>query len=165
MNAVTIYSEEFKKQAVQKLLAPGALNLSTTAKNIGVNPSTLFGWRKKYSNVNSMKKSKSSCDWTKEQKLNALIIAGSKTEGELGEYLRANGLNSSDLISFKEECLEGFKTAGRPATDPELVKLRKENSDLEKNLKRKDKALAEMSARVILLKKSHEIWGTPEDDE
>jgi hypothetical protein len=43
--------------------------------------------------------------------------------------------------------------------------LRADKKELEKDLKRKDKALAEMSARVILLKKSHLLFGVNEEDE
>ena len=43
--------------------------------------------------------------------------------------------------------------------------LKKEKNALSKNLRRKDKALAEMSARVVLLKKSHLIFGVDEDEE
>ena len=110
-------------------------------------------------------KNKSITDWTPEQKLEAIAKTYSMNEDELGEYLRANGLYSSDLESFKSDALNGFKSKGRPKLDPEVTKLRKQNNELSRNIKKKDKALAEYSARVILLKKSHEIWGEPEDDE
>jgi CII-binding regulator of phage lambda lysogenization HflD len=84
---------------------------------------------------------------------------------EIGEFLRANGLHSSDLDSFKETCLSSFQTKGRPKIDPEVTELRKSKKTLERSLKRTESALAEQSARIILLKKSHEIWGEPEDDE
>ena len=88
-------------------------------------------------------------------------------EQELGEYLRSNGMHSSDLQSFRDDFIDSKKKdkRGRPALDPEIHNLRKEVKSLNSNLKRKDAALAEYSARVILLKKSHEIWGTNEDDE
>ena len=57
------------------------------------------------------------------------------------------------------------KSVGRPKLDPEIVTLRKQKKDLERELRRKDKAMEELSARVILLKKSHEIFGVKEDDE
>lgn len=165
MSTGPYYSEEFKGQAIQKLLSPGSLGLSETAKKLGLAPSTLFGWKKKYSIGSGMKKTKSISSWPKEKKLDTLLKTATMSEHELGEFLRASGLHSSDLARLKDECLEGLKAPGRPTLDPELVKLRKENDELSKNVKRKDKALAEMSARIILLKKSHEIWGTPEDDE
>jgi hypothetical protein len=72
------------------------------------------------------------------------------SEEELGQFLRENGLHSTDLDQWKEECLKGFKTPGRPKKDPELVKAQKDKNQLQKELRRKEKALAEMSARVVL---------------
>jgi len=162
---IQVYSEEFKQAAVQKLLSPESLGLSATARKIGIANSTLFGWKQKYSKSDSMKKNKNIKQWNSEQKLEAIIKTALMTENELGEYLRMNGLHTDDLNRFKEEALAGFSSKGRPQLDPEVVNLRKNNKTLEKEIKRKDKALAELSARVILLKKSQEIWGDSEDDE
>lgn len=42
--------------------------------------------------------------------------------------------------------------------------LRNENKALKKELNRKDKALAETAALLVLQKKVNEIWGSDEDD-
>lgn len=158
------FSEDFKKATIQRLLAPDSPGPGKIAEDLDLYPSTLYNWRKKYANTQLMKKSK---DWTPEQMLEAIIKTASMDEQKLGEYLRSNGLHSSDLEAFKTEFinLKKEKKRGRPQLDPELVKLRKENIQMERNLRRNEKALAEYAARVILLKKSHEIWGTNEDDE
>jgi transposase-like protein len=109
-----------------------------------------------------MKKSK---EWTPEAKLKAIAETLTLTENELGEYLRANGLHSSDLEQWKQEFYSSQKGPGRPKLDPELAELRAKEKELAKDLKRKDRALAEMSARIVLLKKSRLIWGDGEDDE
>lgn len=110
-----------------------------------------------------MKKSK---EWTPEAKLKAIAESLTMTENQLGEYLRANGLHSTDLEEWKQDFYSSQKGPGRPRIDPELAELRSKEKELTKDLKRKDKALAEMSARIILLKKSrHLLWGEPEDDE
>ncbi len=159
------YSEEFKKNAVQQLLLPGTAGLTATARKLDISSSTLFYWREKYANYSSMKKSKEVKNWTSEKKLDAVIKTAAMTEEDLGKFLRANGLHSSDLESFKKELIAAIPSRGRPRLDPEVIELRKEVKALSSDLKRKDAALAEYSARVILLKKSHEIWGTKEDDE
>jgi hypothetical protein len=46
----------------------------------------------------------------------------------------------------------------------ELKTLRQENRNLKKDLNRKDKALAETSALLVLKKKADLIWGDLEDD-
>lgn len=163
----TTYNESFKENAVKQLLSPESRGLKATASKIGIPTSTLYGWKQKHANYSDMKKSKKQSinSWTPEYKLEAIIKTASMSEHEIGEYLRKNGLHASDLESFKEDALAGFKTVGRPKIDPEIVTLKKDKKKLEKEIKRKDRALAEYSARVILLKKSHEIWGEPEDDE
>jgi hypothetical protein len=42
--------------------------------------------------------------------------------------------------------------------------VREENRTLKKELRRKDKALAETTALLVLKKKAASIWGEPEDD-
>lgn len=157
-------TEEFKRSAVKKLLTSNQ-GLNATARNIGIAPSTLYGWKKKYAKHMPMKKKKNVSNWTPEQKLEAVIKTASMSEQELGEFLRSNGLHSTDLESFKKDCLPSASNKGRPRLDPEVVKLRNEVKALTKNLRRKDATLSEYAARVVLLKKSHEIWGTKEEDE
>jgi len=163
------FSEDFKKAAIEKLLSPNGPGSTKLSEDLGIYPSTLYGWRKKYANSQLMTNSnkKKQKDWTPEQMLEAIIKTASMNEQELGEYLRSNGLHSSDLDSFKNEFIDAKKEKkrGRPQLDPELVQLRKSEKVLKRDLKRTQAALAEQSARIILLKKSHEIWGTNEDDE
>lgn len=165
MRTKTTYTDAFKRSAVEKLLAPNAPSLSSTAKKVGISPSTLFGWKKNYANQSLMKKNKTINEWSIEQKLKALLDTASLNENELGAYIRSNGLYSSDLENFKKEILASAPPKGRPKLDPEVLELRKQKKKLEKDLTKTKNALAEQSARIILLKKSHEIWGVPEDEE
>jgi len=159
------YSESFKKNAVQKFLSSNSGTLKNTADKLGVPMSTLYGWKAKYANVTDMTKSKKNKSYSQEQKLEFLIKTSSMSESKLGAYLRSEGLLSSDLDLFKSELTSSLPTKGRPKLDPELVNLRKEHKLLKRDHKKTQAALAEQSARIILLKKSHEIWGVKEDDE
>jgi hypothetical protein len=100
-----------------------------------------------------------------EEKLQAIINQATMAESDYGEYLRSSGLHSADVERFKAEYLLLLKDKTRAKQDPELAVLRNEKRDLQSNVNRKDKALAEMSARIVLLKKSHLLWGDPEGDE
>ncbi len=160
------YSSSFKENAVKQLLMSGSCGLTATSVKIGVPPSTLYGWKKKYAiNMDMKTTTKSAFSWTLEQKLDAVIKTASLSEQELGEYLRQHGLHTDDLARFKRDLTTNSLRNGKASIDPEMVELRRKNKVLEKDIKRKDKALAEYSARVILLKKSHEIWGEPEEEE
>lgn len=158
----THYSPEFKKSIIQKISMPGGPSITEMSEKTGVHYSSIRNWLRSYGNPSSMKKSK---EWTPEAKLQAIAKTLTMTENEIGEYLRANGLHSAQLEQWKQEFYSSQKTSGRPKLDPELVKLRSKEKELSKDLRRKDRALAEMSARVVLLKKSRLIWGDGEDDE
>lgn len=143
-------------------MMPGGPGIMEMSKKINVHHVTIRRWKGLYAMSSSMNSSK---NWTPEQKLQAIIESSSLSEEELGEYLRKNGLHSEDLNQWKEEFLSGHKGPGRPKKDPLLKSLEKEKKALERDLNRKDKALAEMSARIVLLKKSRLLWEEPEEDE
>ena len=174
------YSEEFKAKAVHYLIGPNSKGLKHTARKFNIPSSTLYGWKLKYASTSKMKKNNNNHILDKlpqshdkpdssSKKLEVVMQTASMTELELGSYLRSNGLHMSDLEIYKADILLGLdtikKTKGRPVLTPEFSKIKKENKDLGKKLNRTEKALAEQTARIILLKKSHVIWGEQEEDE
>ena len=167
MNINRSYSENFKQAAIKKWLAPGSKGIKAIARELGIAPSTIFGWKEKYAIDGGMKKhnlKKVTNKWSPSEKLEAVIKQATLTEQEFGEYLRANGLFSKEVDGFKKEILVATSNKGRPKIDKEILELRHDKNMLEKNINRKDRALAEMSARIVLLKKSHLLWGDPEDE-
>lgn len=158
------YNESFKRSTIEKLLAPNSIGAYKLASSLGVPVATLYDWKRKFASGVNVKKKKLD-QLTREEKLDVLIKTSTMTENDLGAYLRERGLHSSDLLAIREEMINGPKDHKQSKNDPELIKLRQTVAKTEKDLKRKDRALAEMAARVVLLKKSHEIWGEPEDEE
>ena len=61
--------------------------------------------------------------------------------------------------------MSGMKVVGRPKLDTEVAKLKTKEKELQRDLRRKEKALAEMAARVILLKKTQLLFADDEEDE
>lgn len=162
MKQPTTYSNKFKAQAVEKALSAHSLGVKATARELNIPYTTLYGWKKKFS-TQTMSKNKT---FTPEEKLEAIAKTLTLSEPELGEYLRSKGLHSAQVEEWKEEFYTSQKTQkGRPRIDPEVKSLKEDKKALEKNLNRKDKALSEMSARVILLKKSHQLFGVSEEEE
>mgnify|MGYP006219503339 FL=1 len=120
--------------------------------------------QKKYAKIQAMKSDKA---WSPEKKFDFIIKISTLDDTERGKLLRSEGLHSSDIDDWKKDFCSSIKSQGpgRPRKDPEVLKLRQNEKELKRDLRRKEKALAEMSARVVLLKKSREIWGVNEDDE
>ena len=105
-------------------------------------------------------------NWNGENKLAVVIETAALNEEQLSEYCRRKGLYPEQIVRWKASAIAGNE-ASRPLTKAEMQALKKErkkNRRLEKELNRKDKALAEAAALLILQKKAQAIWGEPEDE-
>ena len=156
------YSRDIKETMVTKLCSPGGPSVYQLAKETGISSGSLYKWVQNFGEGSQVPK----IDWSPEKKLKAVFEAQELSDEELGEYLRKNGLHSNDLEEWRQEMLSAFASKrGRPRKDPELAAAQEENKNLKRDLRRKDRALAEQSAIIILQKKAKELWGTDEDDE
>ena len=160
-----LYPEDHKKAMVQKLIESG-LSLSEFARQERINVSTLCGWRKKYSATGlSVSKGHCSDGWSAEQKFAVVIETAALSEVELSEYCRKKGLYPEQVKQWKLSCIAGNE---KPTQAPkQLANERKEDrkriKELEKELKRKDSALAETAALLVLRKKLNAYWGEDEE--
>jgi len=160
------YSEEFKKAMIQKLAVPGAISAASLSTDVNVPQATLSRWLRECGNIYNMKKkNKLPRDWTPENKLKAIIeYENISDEEERGAFLRKNGLYSSYIEIWKKEFLEALTTTTgnrKKKKDPKDLKIK----GLEKELWRKEKALAETAALLVLKKKADLIWGEQEDEQ
>jgi transposase-like protein len=103
-------------------------------------------------------------DWSPEEKLQAVLEASQLSEDELGAFLRKKGIHDIHLQQWRKEMISGLKNGsthkkakGKP---PEAKRIK----ELEKELNRKEKALAEAAALLVLKKKAQAIWGDEDDD-
>ncbi len=104
-------------------------------------------------------------DWSAETKLAVIVETAALSESELSQYCREKGLYPEQLKRWREGCLAGFQTS--KTQDKEARKQARidkaEIKSLKKDLRIKEKALAEAAALLILRKKLKAYWG--EDDE
>ena len=84
-------------------------------------------------------------------------------EAQRAEYCRQRGLYPEQLDAWKA-AFESLELGSEPASKAEVAQQRKENKRLEREILRKDKALAEAAALLVLSKKAQAIWGTKEED-
>jgi len=97
-------------------------------------------------------------DWSAEEKLQAVIEAESLCAEELGGFLRRRGLHEAQLREWRTIILTGLRAKPvRPSPNGSAQGRR--IRELEKELDRKDKALAETAALLVLKKKAQAIWG------
>ena len=100
--------------------------------------------------------------WTREERLEALLATHALSEEELGSWCRKRGIHTHHLGQWRQELVEG--SVGKATEAGETRALRVENRALKKDLRRKEKTLAETTALLVLKKEAASIWGEVEDD-
>ncbi|MCP4053543.1 MAG: IS3 family transposase [Mesoflavibacter sp.] len=147
------YTSEFKAKIAKKLLNPQAQSISQVIAETGVSKSALYKWKdsylKRHPGLNSISKSALNTD----QKLNAIIETASMNEQSKSEYCRTNGIYPDDIKRWKSEAFQGNASDNEKQISQQLTKIQQDNQGLKKQLLRKDKALAEAAALLILQKK------------
>jgi len=163
------FTQAFKIQAVEKALSRAeGISVLEIAESLGVGYSTLQKWIVKSKNhelepVQPMTKEKRPQDWNQEERLTLVIECGSLSEEAINELCRAQGLYPHHIKQWKEAFSNGTGMNAELKKQTETKKLRNEIKELKKDLNRKNKALAETAALLVLQKKVNAIWGSNED--
>ena len=159
------YSTEFKSAVVQKYLDRGNRTVKDIVGEIGIASSTIYQWFNEFASISDMKKSTQPQCRHVNEKLKCLIEYDALAVEKRGEYLRKNGLHEDHLKEWRQQIEEALSPNKKNSQDRiELIAEQKKVKHLEKELNRKDRALAEASALLILKKKADLIWGVEEDE-
>ncbi len=166
----TIYTKKFKIEAVKRVLLrdPGT-SISSMARSLDIKISTLHGWIKSMENkqlredpTSGGKIEKSPYHWTVKERFEIIVEASKLSKKDLAEYCRKNGLFPHHLEKWKTEFIESFgERQDKDKTDNK--KLRNEIKTLSIELRRKEKALAEAAALLLLKKKANDLWEEKEE--
>ncbi len=156
------YAVELRERVIETALR-GSQRQWEIAEKYGIGLSTLQKWLKEYraggSQLMSRKKEKRPQDWRTAERLEALLETAGMSEEALGSWCRRKGLHTHHLEKWKQEAVSGSMGKQDTAVQAELKRLREENKQLQKALRRKDKALAEASALLILKKSRCDLGG------
>lgn len=162
-----LYSQKFRTTMLAKMTGVNPVSASALSREAGVAQSTLSRWlRDAGASVEGMPTSrqlpsgKRPQDWTPEERLSLVMRAEGLKDEELGELLRKAGVHSSQLEEWRKGALGGIKE--RPYRGKRSEEARRIRS-LEAEVRRKDKALAEAAALLILKKKVEELWGDEDE--
>ena len=155
---------------VQRMLVPGGPTPNEMARRTGIPRSTLQLWKmqamgKESWNDRAKKKRQQVQraaprrpeDWPAEERLRVVLEAANLTEEALGELLRREGLHEETLVEWKAVMLEALSPRPRDTNAKRVL-------ELERELLRKDKALAETAALLVLQKKVQALWAVADDD-
>lgn len=158
-----VYSAERKAAVLQKMLLSSDLSIPELAKQEGISDVTLYHWRKQAITRGTMSavNKKTAEGWSAESKLAAVVETALLSELELSEYCREKGLYPDQVKAWKQACIVGQQTATqqKQTAGAQARADQKRIRELERELRRKDKALAEAAALLILRKKLNALWG------
>jgi hypothetical protein len=158
------FDQSFKKDIIHKALNRGRLDLKTFCQRHNVGYSTVQTWLRDYKDTtnNCSPIPTSKVDFT--AKIRHLLASSKLDEESLGAYCRKNGIYQQDLDKWQVELMSIDVKTERKQLRAEIKSLKEKNKNLQHELNRKDKALAEATAIVVLKKKAEELFGVPEDD-
>jgi transposase-like protein len=174
----TGYTQSFKIQAVEKALRRSSgVTLKEIVEELGIGRSTLGKWLKQARNNElecitegeilsscNKRREKRPQDWTLEERLGIVMACASLGEKEKSEYCRNRGVYPHHVNQWQLDFAKGNASSEKANARQEMKNLKNENKELRKELNRKDKALAETAALLVLQKKVHAIWGSDEDN-
>lgn len=137
-------------------MSESSLSFRQFAIEEGIAFSTLHKWKVRY-NIESAERSvkRSSNRWSSEEKFAVVLECATLSEIELSEYCRRRGLYPEQVTLWKQACMRGTMKSSdqQKKSKSDSMADKKRIKQLEKELARKDKALAEAAALLVLGKK------------
>ena len=152
------YSEERKIAILDKMLPPHNFTVREVSLREGIGEATLYNWRKKAKQEGRPvpgSRKPTPDDWSSQDKFAVIVETASLNAQELSEYCRSKGLYPEQIERWKLACIQGL---GAPKQEQDNKESRKKLIRLEKEIQRKDKALAEAAALLVLQKKFQALW-------
>jgi transposase len=145
---------------VARLLPPESSAIDLVSREMGISVATLERWRADALANGSA--TGSSPRWTAAARLQAVIVTAAMDEATRSAWCREQGLYPAELDAWKRDAMAGLGEP-RAASAVEARQDRRRVKELERELHRKDKALAETAALLVLSKKLSAVFHEGED--
>jgi transposase-like protein len=149
------------------MLAPNNLAIRQLSQEEGISEATLHKWRAEARGKGQLLPDADAGPegWTSRDKFAAVLETAALNEADLAEYCRKRGLYPAQIAAWRSACEQAndWDRASTARLGQATKEEKKRIKDLERDLARKEKALAEAAALLILRKKASAIWGGDED--
>ena len=161
------YSPERKAAVLKRMLPPNNMSIRQLSQEEGIGESTLFFWRAKARGKGQLMPDADASPegWSSRDKFAAVLETAALNEADLAEYCRKRGLFPAQIAAWRSACEQAndWDRASTARVGRATKEEKKRVKDLERELARKDRALAETAALLVLRKKAQAIWGGGED--
>ena len=148
------YGQAFKDRAVARLLPPESAAAEVVAHEVGAGVGTLERWRK-----DAQSRPARGRAWTAGARLEAVITTATMAQAAKSAWCREHGVYPAELDKWRASATAALTEPEEARASPQATRQdRKRIKELERDLRRKDRALAETAALLVLSKKVEAIF-------
>ena len=154
------YGQSFKDRAVARLLPPEGAAVEVVAREVGIGAGTLERWREEAQSRPARGRA-----WTARARLEAVITTAALDEAGKSAWCREHGVYPAELDKWHASATAALAEPEEARASPQATRQDKKRiKELERDLLRKDRALAETAALLVLSKKVAAIFNKGEDE-
>lgn len=157
------YSPERKTAVLKRMLPPNNMAIVQLSKEEGISEATLYGWRTEvWGKGQLLPAADAGPDgWTSRDKSAAVVETAAMNEADLAEYCRTRGFLIDQINAWQMACEQAndWERTSMARVSQATKGEKKRVKSLERELLRKERALAETAALLVLQKKASAIWG------
>jgi len=158
------YPKELKESITARMLPPNNVEVTAMVQETGIPKDTLYSWRSKAREGTVPKQTTDRGQLKSEEKFNIVLETATLNEVELSKYCRTKGIFPLQINAWKKTCINAHAPLAPKADRAAIRNQAKKIKGLEKELRRKEKALAEAAALLLLQKKVQFLWQDQEDE-
>lgn len=154
------YGQAFKDRAVARLLPPESAALEDVSREVVIGVDTLQRWRSE-----ALAQPARDRAWTAAARFEAVLTTAAMDESGKSAWCRANGLYPQELLAWRQSAVQALTQPAEGRASPQQTRQdRRRIQELERELRRKDKALAETATLLVLSKKVAAIFNKGEGE-
>jgi len=151
---VARYGQAFKDRAVARLLAPESATLEVVAREVGIGVDALQRWLDAARSTPARGRA-----WSAGARLDAVIVTAALAEAGKSAWCRQQSLYPAELDKWRASAVAALAEPEEARASPQATRAdRLRIKELERELLRKDRALAETAALLVLSKKVTAIF-------
>jgi transposase-like protein len=162
------YTAEQRAWAVAQMAPPVSQSVKALSKASGITEVSLRTWRTEARAQRGLGPADGNApwSWSSAEKFRAVLETAPLSQAEVSQYCRTKAILAEQLAQWRVACEQANAhgdAAGLAHTAVDNPDALARVRDLERELRRKDCALAEAAALLMLGKKADAIWGKDEE--
>jgi transposase-like protein len=147
------YTAKIKAAAIKRMQPPQSQSIPLISQEMSIPQATLYSWRAQAKRQGQLMPNSQHNDWDAASKLNCIISTAALNQAELSTYCRETGLYPEQIDDWKTQLMAQLSSSPTRDEQRELKQLSHKIKQLQTELNRKDQALAESAALMVLSKK------------